>query len=66
MRPLDKKHFKQDMKLFYNLLSKSFEDKAEFESVSFRDFYRFYEDFKSILDPRLINFSTYKSGILAL
>ena len=61
VRPLDKKHFKQDMKLFYNLLSKSFEDKAEFESVSFRDFYRFYEDFKSILDPRLINFSTYKS-----
>ena len=60
VRSLDKKNFKGEMNLFYSQLSKSFEDKADYESISFRDFYSFYENLKSILDPRLINFSSYK------
>ena len=61
VRPLNKADFKRDMQLFYKLLSASFEDKAEYESVSFRDFYSFYEDLKVILDAKLINFSSYSN-----
>lgn len=60
MRHLDKSNFKEDMRLFYSQLSKSFEDKGEYEPVSFEDFYSFYSGLKSIIRSELINFSSYK------
>ena len=60
-RTLEVNHWERDLKLFFDLLSTSYKNMSEFESISWPHFFDLVKDLKYILDPELCQFAFYQN-----
>lgn len=64
LRPLDLKQWKQELKIFYQLLSESYKNMPDYVSVPWAHFWDLSKDLRYLLRPEMCRFAVYNGEIV--